>query len=175
MIKRHIEKEVLKKYFFIEGQVDINSSYFIEKITEGFKQKENKSGQTNIQGLMTSFTYFNKDPEFVKILKTLTAYIDTEIKLNSYYLKNSWGFCTNKNEKTHYHNHEPQMFSGVLYLNNHDLCLNFNEINKSVKPDKGTFVLFSSFLKHGTGVSYSEDTRWGISFDFSWVQLDDYK
>ncbi len=175
IIQKHIEKKILKDYFLIEGKVDLDSSYFINKIIEGFREIENKSGKTNIEGLMTSFTYFNKDTEFLKIIKNLISYVDSEIKLNSYYLKNSWGFCTNKNEKTKYHNHESQMFSGVLYLNSHDLCLNFNEINKTIKPEKGKFVLFSSFLKHGTDVSYYEDTRWGISFDFSWVSFYDHK
>lgn len=168
LIQKHIEKKILKNYFFIEGKIDINSEYFISKIENGFLEKNNQTGKTNIEGCMTSFNFFNEDSEFLKIIKNLIQYIDSTIPLNSYYLQNSWGFCTQKNEKTKYHNHDSQMFSGVLYLNDHNLNLNFKEIDQTIKPEKGKFVLFSSFLNHGTEKSFIEEKRYGISFDFCW-------
>ena len=38
IIDHHIEDEVLTDYFFIEGTIDINSEYFIEKIKKDFKK-----------------------------------------------------------------------------------------------------------------------------------------
>mgnify|MGYP003133560373 CR=1 FL=1 len=36
IIDHHIEDEVLTDYFFIEGTIDINSEYFIEKIKKDY-------------------------------------------------------------------------------------------------------------------------------------------
>jgi len=168
IIQKHLEKQILKKYFFIEGKIDINSKYFIDKMEQGFLEKANQTGKTNIEGCMTSFNFFNNDDEFKKIITKLVQYIDLKIPLASYYLQNSWGFCTQTNEKTKFHNHDSQMFSGVLYLNDHDLNLQFKEIDQMVKPEKGKFVLFSSFLEHGTNKSSTIEKRYGISFDFCW-------
>ena len=40
---RHIEKPVEKNMFLIETQLNIDPSYFIEKIEEGIKHEDNKN------------------------------------------------------------------------------------------------------------------------------------
>ena len=36
IIQKHIEKQVPQDYMFIEGTIDIDANYFINKIKEGF-------------------------------------------------------------------------------------------------------------------------------------------
>ena len=90
------------------------------------------------------------------------------IDLPKYLLKDSWGFSLEKNNITKTHTHLPCLWSGVLYLNSHQQILNFPEINKKVKPEKGKFALFSSFLKHGCVENSSKKIKWGISFNFGY-------
>ena len=47
----------------------------------------------------------------------------------------------------------------------------FKQINQSVKPEKGKFVLFSSFLQHGCKASKSENIKYGISFNMKTLSV----
>ena len=165
IVQKHIEKKVLRDYFFIEGTIDIDVSYFIKKIKEGFESGENRSHVTNVKGEMTNWLWFNKDPKFLEILNQLVSYIDSEIDLPEYHLFNSWGLGLKKNEKTKDHNHEAALWAGVIYLNEHTQTLDFVDINKKVKPEKGKFVLFSSFLNHEADHNPSSEIKWAISFN----------
>ena len=167
LIDNHIEDETLTDYFFIEGTIDINAEYFIEKIKEGFNQDSNMAFKTNIRDLMTSYNYFNNDKEFSKILDLFIKYIDERIRLNSYLLQDSWGYCIRTGNKTGFHNHSPAIWSGAIYLNDHPQTLDFPRIKKKIKPARGKFALFSSFLQHGCKRHKHKDTKWGMSFNFS--------
>jgi len=166
-IDNHIEDEALTDYFFIEGKIDIDAEYFIEKIKKGFNADGNMCFKTNIRDLMTSYNYFNEDEDFSKILSQFIKYIDERIKLNSYLLQDSWGYCVRTGNKTGFHNHAPAIWSGALYLNDHPQTLDFPAIKRKVKPEKGKFILFSSFLHHGCKKHRHKDTKWGMSFNFS--------
>ena len=167
IIDNHIEDECLTDYFLVEGTIDINSEYFIQKIKQGFNEDSNMGFKTNIRDLMTSYTYFNDDDEFSKLLKNFIKYIDDRIKLNYYTLQDSWGYCVRTGNKTQLHTHKPSIWSGVLYLDEHSQTLDFPQIKKKIKPEKGKFVLFSSFLEHGCKKHKSKKTKWGISFNLS--------
>ena len=108
IVQKHIEKKVLRDYFFIEGTIDIDVSYFIKKIKEGFESGENRSHVTNVKGEMTNWLWFNKDPKFLEILNQLVSYIDSEIDLPEYHLFNSWGLGLKKNEKISFLEKEPK-------------------------------------------------------------------
>jgi hypothetical protein len=166
-IHKHIEKKVLQDYFFIEGITDIDSKYFINKIKEGFKREDNLSYKTNVKDQMTSWNYFNEDSEFLKTMENLIKYVDTHISFPKYSIKDSWGFCVSSGNHTVEHDHIPTLWSGVIYLNEHNQTLDFNQINKRVKPEKGKFALFSSSLKHGCLSHNNKETKWGISFNMS--------
>ena len=166
-IEKHIEKQVLQDYFFVEGIIDINSKYFINKIKEGFKKENNQSYKTNVKDKMTSWNYFNEDEEFLKILENLIKYVDNHISFPSYTIQDSWGFCVSSGNHTIEHNHIPTLWSGVIYLNKHNQTLDFNQIYTRVKPEKGKFALFSSFLKHGCLPHHNKETKWGISFNLA--------
>ena len=166
-IEKHYEKKILRDYFFIEGIVEINSNYFINKIKEGFKEDNNQSFKTNVRDAMTSWHYFNQDEEFLKISKCFIAYVDESIKLPKYKLLNSWGYCVSQGGRTTKHQHEPNLWSGVIYLNDHEQTLDFYEISKKIKPQKGKFALFSSFLEHESLPHYKNKKKWGISFNYA--------
>jgi len=166
IIENHIEDQVLNDYFFIEGIIDVDSKYFINQIKKGIKQEDNMSFKTNIRDQMTSYNYFNQDKKFIEIIQKFIKYVDDRIKLFPYFLKDSWGFCVKNPGRTKLHNH-PFMFSGVLYLNDHNQTLDFPSINRKVKPKKGKFVLFSSFLLHEAKTNKDKKIKYGISFNLA--------
>ena len=73
---------------------------------------------------------------------------------------------------TKFHNHQGCYFSGVIYLNKHSQVLEFPEINEELKPEKGSFAIFSSFLKHGCSKrNLEEKAKYGISFNCNHVNF----
>lgn len=165
IIQKHIEKQVPQDYMFIEGTIDIDANYFINKIKKGFLREDNNNHHTNIKDRMTSWSYFNQDEKFLKILNKFIFYIDKNISLPAYRLSESWGYNISTENQTSEHDHRPHIWSGVLYLNKHNQTLDFREISKKVKPEKGKFALFSGFLKHQSLTHYEKDNKWGISFN----------
>ena len=164
-IEKHIEKKVLHDYFFISGIVDIDSTYFIEKINQGVSNEDNFNYKTLIKDKMTSWEFFNKDQNFLNILTRFIDTVDKNINMGNYSLKSSWGFSVGYGGQTDFHKHIPSVWSGVIYLNDHDQILDFPEIEQKIKPTKGKFVLFSSFLRHGCIRHRSENPKYGISFN----------
>ena len=165
-VEKHIEKKVLKDYFFISGTVDVDSKYFIEKIKQGVSSNNNFNYKTHIRDKMTSWDFFNQDKNFLKILTGFIDIVDKNIvDLPNYSLQNSWGFSIGNGGQTNFHKHEPSVWSGALYLNDHDQILDFPEIEQKIKPSQGKFVLFSSFLRHGCIRHRNESTKYGISFN----------
>tara|TARA_R100000664_G_scaffold33441_1_gene50562 strand:+ start:783 stop:1289 length:507 start_codon:yes stop_codon:yes gene_type:complete len=164
-IHNHIENKVLTDYFFIEGTIDVDEKYFVNKIKEGFEQENNMNFKTNVRDYMTPYEYFNKDEKFGVIITDFINYIDARFDLDKYRLIESWGYCVRTGNQTKFHNHGRNLWSGVVYLNEHPQVLEFPDIKKEVKPRKGRFALFSSFLEHGTKRHESKKTKWGISFN----------
>ena len=164
-IQKHFNRKVLQEYFFIEGTIDIDCDYFITKIKEGVNQQNALNYKTNINGKMTSWIYFNEDIHFIEIMQKFNNYVDDNYNIQKYYLLDSWGFCVGKNEHTKFHSHTRCLWSGVIYLNDSDQTLDFPQINIKVKPEKGKFALFSSFLEHGCKKNLNDSFKWGLSFN----------
>ena len=110
---KEINRKVEREYIFVTGQLDIDVSYYIEKIKKGVEEKDNMNYQTNIQGRMTSYTYFNNDPEFRNIIIKFNKYMDSNYMLPKYDLKDSWGYILNPGEKTRFHEHN-SVYSGSI-------------------------------------------------------------
>ena len=161
--------KVLRDYFFIEGTINLNASYFINKLKEGFNRYDNKSYNTNIKGKMTAWEFLVKDKYFLKIIDQFIPAVDNKIKLPKYHLTEAWGFCAQPNDDTREHDHEPSPWGGVIYLNDHEQTLDFNEINKKVKPAKGKFALFSGFIQHGCKPNKTKEKKWGMSFNMGYT------
>lgn len=167
IIEKHFEKKILKDYFFIEGTIEIDDVYFIKQIKKGFKDENNQTHKTNVKSKMTPWKWFVNDSKFIEIIKKFIFYVDQKIQLPPYFLAEAWGMGLKKQEKTLEHTHEPDVWSGAIYLNDHSQTLDFTEINKKIIPSKGKFVLFSSFLKHKADSNLSNDIKWGISFNMA--------
>ena len=161
-----IRSEIKQSYFFYKGKFNnINSKYFINKIDEGCNAINNNSFKTNIVGEMTNYEYFNNDIEFLKLVWQIFDVVDEDINPKEYKLHEAWGL---KNSLSHYtknHNHRGCYFSGVIYLNKHSQKLKFPEINEEIEPDIGSFVFFSSFLKHSCQRNLTNKTKYGLSFN----------
>lgn len=173
IINKKIKKEIKRPYFFYQGMFEnINSNYFIDKIEEGINQNNNLSYKTNIKGHMTDWYFFNQDVEFGKLLWQLLDVIDKDIKPKKYKLRESWGLKNSLGDYTYRHDHiENNTFlSAVIYLNKHDQLLEFDQINQNIKPEKGRFAFFSSFLYHGCKRNLIDKPKYGISFNLIYDQ-----
>ena len=172
IITKKIQKEIKRPYFFYEGMFDnINSNYFINKIEEGITGKNNLSYKTNLNGQMTDWQFFNKDLEFEKLIWQLFDVIDKDFKPKKYYLRDAWGLKTTMGDYTTQHDHTRDniFISGVIYLNEHNQILEFPEIDQQIKPEVGKFAIFSSFLYHGCNRNLIDTTKYGLSFNISYV------
>tara|TARA_R100000664_G_C2740429_1_gene129019 strand:- start:877 stop:1401 length:525 start_codon:yes stop_codon:yes gene_type:complete len=164
-INKEIYGTMQMPFTFFKGTLDLNAKYFISKIDDGII-KEN-SYKTNVRSDMTSWTYFLNDVEFLKLLMPILDKID-ELKVSStvsYYLANAWGLRQSFSDRTVTHAHEPSFLSGVIYLNNSDQHLIFPDINEKIIPKKGSFAIFSSFLKHKAPRNKTFKSKYGISFN----------
>ena len=47
----------------------IDNNYFIKKINEGCELEKNMSFKTNVKGKMTDWRFFQKDENFIYVLK----------------------------------------------------------------------------------------------------------
>ena len=164
-IIKHKESKVSVDYFFFTGKVDLDEKYFIEKIKEGYGAPEEKNYQTNIKGKMTDWKFFVKDKNFLSIFSKFVRYIDENINMSRYILSDAWGFELNFNERTLFHRHGEALWSGVLYLNSSNQTLDFPQIGEKLKPEIGTFALFSPFLDHGCTRNDDNFPKYGISFN----------
>jgi len=164
IINKDYNRKVEREYFYIEGNLEIDSNYFIDAMEKGFKDKTNMNYKTNVKGKMTSWHFFREDPMFGKILKKIINYVDENYNFVNYYLHDAWGFRTDPGENTVLHQHMC-LWSGVLYLNECNQPLNFPEIKQSLMPKKGNFALFSPWLNHGCNANQDSIPKYGISFN----------
>ena len=170
-----IQQEILSKierdYFFIVGTIDIDANYFINKIEEGIKSSP-LNFKTNVIGQMTEWEFFRGDKKFIGIILKFLDYLDSnKIAKERYFLRESWGVKESFGEYTKEHGHLPSYLSGSIYLNNHTQKIYFPEIKKEIEPKKGTFVLFSSFLKHYTNRNTTNKSKYAIAFNFDYTTI----
>ena len=167
-VDKLIKSKIKTNYFFITGNVPINTKYFIEEIEKGIKEKENLSFQTNLLSEMTHYHYFLKDKEFFKVMLNFLDLIDDEklTDYKKYELADAWGFKQGFSHYTREHDHRPGVVSGAIMLSKHPQHLYFPEINQTFECEPGNFVLFSSFLKHKNKRNTTDKVRYGLSFNW---------
>ena len=129
-IEKLIKSTMEREYFFVKGNCSMNTKYFINKIEEGIKQKDNKSYTTNVIGPMTSYYYFLHDKEFYKFFMPVLDLLDTQKfnEFSAYNLEEVWGFKEEFTGYTKQHHHLPAVISGVVQLSNHKQVLEFPQI-----------------------------------------------
>lgn len=165
IINKELQKKVLQDYFFIQGKIKLDAKYFIKEINQSCNSDSNLNYKTNVKGAMTPFQYFKNNKKFLNLLQSFIEYVDDNVELPKYNLMDAWGFSLKPSEKTVLHNHYGFVWSGAIYLNSCNQTLDFPEINQSIKPDEGSFVLFSSFLKHGCSKNLDNSIKFGMSFN----------
>ena len=171
-IQKEIKSKIERDYFFIEGMLDLDAKYFINKIEEGIKDSP-LSYKTNVKGQHTSWTFFLKDEKFHIILLKLIDCIE-ELKLVShkFRIRDAWGLKEGFGEHTQKHDHLPALISGIIYLNNHSQKLYLPDIKTEIIPQCGKFILFSSFLNHYTKRNIINENKYAISFNFQYEFMD---
>ena len=97
-VQKFFNKKIELEYFFIVGKVTIDSKYFIDKINVGIEEKDNMSHITNVKGSMTRWDFFNNDENFLNVLSKFINYVDDNLDLMKYRLKDSWGLKLQKFE-----------------------------------------------------------------------------
>ena len=146
---------------------DVDSEYFIKQIDKGITENDSLNFRTNVKGFHTSFHYFNNDRKFMVILSRILNQLETlKYKFRPFSLREAWGIKLGLSNYTQIHDHCSQYLSGVLYLNDSKQELMFPAIDQKVKPVKGRFVVFSSFLEHHTFRSLEDEYKYAIPFNW---------
>jgi hypothetical protein len=165
IITKDVDRKVLKAYHFTKGIIKIDADYFINKINESCASEDNLNHKTNIKGSMTPYQFFKDDPKFIEIVQQFIEFIDENYNYTNYHLEDAWGFRLNKGEKTVYHTHYQSYWSGAIYLNKSSQNLIFPDINEELKPEVGSFAIFSGFLNHGCEKNLEDTPKFGLSFN----------
>ena len=150
-ITKHFRIPVECETILVEGILDdniIDTDYFIEKINLGIHDKNNMTGKTNVGGGMTSWRYFIKDEKFANILRVIFNNMPP-CDLPDLDLREAWGIKMEPGHGTKVHHHDVG-FSGIIYLNDCDVPLQFPQIKIKTLPKKNKFLFFSGHLLHGT-------------------------
>ena len=170
-IQKEILSQIKRDYFFIVGTINIDANYFINKIEEGIKSSP-LNFKTNVVGHMTEWNFFRGDKKFIEMMFKFLDYLDNnKIVKEVFFLNDAWGIKESLGEYTKEHAHLPNYLSGSIYLNNHSQKLYFPDIKKEVKPKEGTFVLFSSFLKHYTNRNTTNKSKYALAFNFNYSNV----
>lgn len=169
---RIIEKKVLIPTIFCQNKINISNvkNKLISDIEEGIKLKNNFSYKTNVKGQMTDWKYFNKNNEFISCLKNGCDDLIKLINLEDAEIESSWGIKISTGDYTKPHNHIEHIYSGILYLNDCEQEIIFDELNLKVKILEGTFLFFSGILKHYVDRNLTNQDKYAIAFNFKSVK-----
>ena len=155
-----IEKKVPIQIFLYECVAEnINVNYFKKKIDENLNDL---SARTNVKGGMTAWKVFNKDEEFLNVLKNNLEKLPYAIP--AMFINEAWGIKLEKGQNTTFHDHLPANVSGILYLSESSTPLKFPDLNLDIFPKVGTIAVWSAPLVHGTGF-LQEGPKYAIAFN----------
>jgi|TARA_R100000084_G_scaffold31899_1_gene12295 ectoine hydroxylase-related dioxygenase (phytanoyl-CoA dioxygenase family) len=165
IITDKIQSKISRKCFFIRGKIEIDHQYFIKNIKQTCKTNVNLNYKTNVRGFMTQWNHFAQDKNFLKIIRSFMKEVDKTILFPKYICSEAWGFEVPPNNETKFHSHQEALWSGAIYLSSSSQKLIFPEINKEIKPEIGSFVIFSGFLSHGCEANEDNVSKFGLSFN----------
>jgi hypothetical protein len=170
-INKEIISRIERDYIYFTGHTSLNAKYLIDKIEEGI-QNSNNNFTTNVIGHMTDFKFFNEELLKTNFMYQLFDKLETYKFLDGFRLNESWGLKEGYGCYTRKHSHKQSNISGVIFLNTHNQKLIFPEINEEVKPEKGKFVIFSSFLSHYNKRNLENKNRYAIAFNLDYTSYD---
>jgi uncharacterized protein (TIGR02466 family) len=180
-----------------EDMIRLLEPYFnmyIEKTATGVKlSRTGKDTSTSTNGVLD----LHKKPEFANLVNFINQTLAETWEL--YELKHfpeityMWANKTFNGGWIDLHNHSPNMFSGVFYVDmesdemgniffqnpNHPLLAmqpqtdpNRNAMNTdTVKVRSGDLIIFPSWLNHGVHENTTDNTRMSIAFDITFKGL----
>lgn len=170
VLKKEIYTKIKQDVFYIDGFIDLNTDYFINRIEEGINYDSNNNNKTYVKGFMTAWDYFVKDEEFLKVFLKLINKIEYNNTIQDYFpsqwtLKECWGIKEITGSSTTKHHHISTVFSGIIYLNDvkHDLI--FDQLGLKLTPEKGKFSIFSGNLTHYTERNLTDISKYAIVFN----------
>jgi len=134
--------------------------------------------KTNVKGKMTSFNFFQKDPDFKKLVSKFFY----ECSLDALYpgnlnpktgmygcnVQNSWGNILTKKDFVQKHHHLGSDWASILYFNDAVLCTEFNKF----KAQRGLIISLPSYVYHWVEPTESDKKRisliWNWTFEKPW-------
>ena len=164
-ITKHFLVPVKIDTLLVEGILDddvVDTDYFIKKINQGIHEKDNLTKKTNVAGGMTSWRYFSEDKKFTNLLKEIFKILPS-CEIPDCNLKEAWGIKMEEGQGTKLHNHD-YGYSGIIYLNDSDVPLQFPQLKIKTLPKKNKFLFFSGHLLHGTE-PLSKGERYALPFN----------
>jgi hypothetical protein len=170
ILNKEIHTKIKQDVFYVEGCVDINTDYFINKIEQGIKDISNNTNKTHVKGFMTAWDYFIKDEEFLKVFLKLINKVEhgsttKDCFPTKWTLKEGWGIKEVRGSSTTRHSHASSVFSGIIYLSDIDHDLIFDELDLKLTPKKGKFSIFSSNLHHYTERNLTDVNKYALVFN----------
>lgn len=168
-MSNYTQRKILKDVFLYQTKFNImnDKDYFISKIEKGIKLDNNQNYVSNIKGKMTDWLFFNEDQRLMNYILQAGKEIQKFYKLFNAKIVSAWGIKINKKDYTAIHNHDESYCSGVLYLNKTETSINFPELDLIIKPEEGTFLMFSAILNHGTEEHKEDITKYAIAFNLN--------
>ena len=169
-VDKFVKSKIERDYFFVKGKLKVDVDYFIQRIEEGIKHKDNQNFLTNLISPMTSYKYFVNDPKFIKMIMPLGEMITKHNFTENlpWFLDDAWGFKQNFGDHSRYHDHKPAIVSGTIMLTKHPQKLYFPEIEEVLEAEPGSFAMFTSFLSHGNEKNKTNEPRYGVSFNWKY-------
>tara|TARA_S200002703_G_scaffold88402_2_gene76305 strand:- start:1976 stop:2494 length:519 start_codon:yes stop_codon:yes gene_type:complete len=162
ILKTHLNYSIPYQILFTESIIEeCHNDYLINKIEEGIKSKDNNNHWTNVKGEMTSWNFMVHDEVFKKLL--FKSMDELQLDLPRLGVCEAWGFKINPNQHTQEHKHMCE-YSGIFYLNDSDMTIDFPELRKSITCSKNKFLFFSGVLLHGTK-PLVKGVKYGIAFN----------
>lgn len=168
-MSNYTQRKILKDVFLYQTKFNISNDkdYFISKIEEGIKLDNNLSYVSNVKGKMTDWLFFNQDQRLINYILQVGREIHKFYELPKSQIVNAWGIKINKKDYTEIHNHDQCHFSAVFYLNKTETVINFPELDLIIKPEEGTFLLFSAILNHFTEEHKEDIAKYAIAININ--------
>jgi hypothetical protein len=132
-------------------------------------QKDCQNKSTNVKATMTDWSITT--PQIEKLKPFIISNIQTFLfPTKGYIFNNFWANIYYKGDYTIEHDHIPNAYSFVYFLDvkKYHPPLIFSFDKKKIYPEDGKIVIFPSILKHSVPKNKYEETRITLAGNISW-------
>ena len=127
---------------------------------------------------MTSFNFFQKDPDFKKLVSKFfyecsidalyPGNLNPKTRMYGCNIQNSWGNILTKKDLVGRHHHLGSDWASILYFSDAVLCTEFNKF----KAQRGLIISLPSYVYHWVEPTESDKKRislaWNWTFEKPW-------